>query len=116
MRHHVNPQYLCGEEFQSTHPQRVRLSTKDGVIFETTISIHAPAKGATPIISGSNKYLGISIHAPAKGATQILSDYLNGNLIFQSTHPRRVRHDIDFDALEFRKNFNPRTREGCDSL
>ena len=34
-----------------------------------TISIHAPAKGATLKRLGSNRCRVISIHAPAKGAT-----------------------------------------------
>ena len=34
-----------------------------------TISIHAPAKGATSVGSVMDMFTGISIHAPAKGAT-----------------------------------------------
>ena len=33
------------------------------------ISIHAPAKGATPVLPALRQRTGISIHAPAKGAT-----------------------------------------------
>ena len=77
------------------------------------ISIHAPAKGATVFhhclrsvqwyfnprtregcdTSNANHSSSetISIHAPAKGATVILYSKLL-KLIFQSTHPRRVRH------------------------
>ena len=34
------------------------------------ISIHAPAKGATPhVVNIRGEFLDISIHAPAKGAT-----------------------------------------------
>ena len=56
------------------------------------ISIHAPAKGATPdsYTALSNTFV-ISIHAPAKGAT--LSDFKDGTV---------------FD------DFNPRSREGSD--
>ena len=57
-----------------------------------SISIHAPAKGATwHIVYGTNVYV-ISIHAPAKGATLIVL-----------TRPCRYL------------NFNPRSREGSDS-
>ena len=59
----------------------------------TMISIHTPAKGATPeggIVVGIAM---ISIHTPAKGATADL-----------------VTIDAD------RPNFNPHTREGCDLL
>ncbi len=77
--------------------------------------------------------VGVSIHAPAKGATDlgvITDDYL----MFQSTHPRRVRQMFTsqsqwikvsihapakgattrgyYKFLVYR--FNPRTREGCD--
>ena len=78
----------------------------------------------------------ISIHAPAKGATLVLENLLAFLLLFQSTHPRRVRRFIYTKAtsdlqisihapakgattpttstISFSKNFNPRTREGCD--
>ena len=56
-----------------------------------TISIHAPAKGATPL-SVVNDFLGgISIHAPAKGATAFYFHNLTLHLKFQSTLPRRER-------------------------
>ena len=56
----------------------------------------------------------ISIHAPAKGATK-LTIGIGEIILFQSTHPRRVRlstrcsNGVD-------ENFNPRTREGCDEI
>ena len=40
-----------------------------------SISIHAPAKGATAEIGGRQGCDRISIHAPAKGATDILIKY-----------------------------------------
>ncbi len=54
------------------------------------ISIHAPAKGATDHQTVSQTKPIISIHAPAKGAT------------WQAVRSRRVSH------------FNPRSREGSD--
>ena len=39
--------------------------------FDITISIHAPAKGATLKEIAPGRYNDISIHAPAKGATPI---------------------------------------------
>ena len=54
------------------------------------ISIHAPAKGATRVPSGSCVVFHISIHAPAKGATNYYEGFDEIRL-FQSTHPRRVR-------------------------
>ena len=77
------------------------------------ISIHAPAKGATLTLTYSPECLPISIHAPAKGAT--LVEYLQAKgQTFQSTHPRRVRHFMATTTSDIQKHFNPRTREGCD--
>ena len=57
--------------------------------------------------------LSISIHAPAKGATFLISNISNSP-IFQSTLPRRERLDTPACAPYF-SNFNPRSREGSDS-
>ena len=58
---------------------------------DATISIHAPAKGATLALVEKIAERHISIHAPAKGAT-----WQTTKLIFSLSY------------------FNPRTREGCD--
>ena len=55
--------------FQSTHPRRVRPSNQWNEDASLTISIHAPAKGATDCSYASIDVTSISIHAPAKGAT-----------------------------------------------
>ena len=78
------------------------------------ISIHAPTKGATSsVYTVLVKICGISIHAPTKGATSFIGlcnlnnwhfnprthegcdlaspSCLDFQLVFQSTHPRRVR-------------------------
>ena len=57
------------------------------------ISIHAPVKGATILLAVLTYRGSISIHAPVKGATTELYT------------PRHSPQD-----------FNPRTREGCDSM
>ena len=102
---------------------------------EIKISIHAPAKGATSLLKHptTNGYdfnprtregcdmaerksnttnSPISIHAPAKGATRLCNSVIN-LLLFQSTHPRRVRQ-VKYCITRKAVNFNPRTREGCD--
>ena len=56
-----------------------------------SISIHAPAKGATYKDGDNTNGESISIHAPAKGATQ----------------------KTFFDIAQSH-NFNPRSREGSD--
>ena len=58
------------------------------------ISIHAPAKGATHTLDLLVKPREISIHAPAKGATDFMA-YAGAFKSFQSTLPRRERHDMD---------------------
>ena len=57
------------------------------------ISIHAPAKGATRSCTSFRALSWISIHAPAKGATR-----------------------ADIDAALSTQDFNPRSREGSDSI
>ena len=59
----------------------------------TDISIHAPAKGATAIIVAVLiMFALISIHAPAKGATYYGTFDMSILNSFQSTLPRRERH------------------------
>ena len=106
------------------------------VFRRSSISIHAPAKGATTIVQSNVIIIGISIHAPAKGATQgdvltnlqnvisihapakgatyVCDNALIKDLIFQSTHPRRVRPVLRLLQTSPSTYFNPRTREGCD--
>ena len=100
--------------FQSTLPRRERHGYENTILLPLGISIHAPAKGATIMKKDSFVLYTISIHAPAKGAT---SGYLyksTSTLIFQSTLPRRERHD-DYMRSERRiTDFNPRSREGSD--
>ena len=79
--------------FQSTLPRRERRRSTGPDRCTRRISIHAPAKGATHLGRWIPDSLWISIHAPAKGATR------RG----QPTPPAS-------------SNFNPRSREGSDSV
>ena len=99
--------------FQSTLPRRERLELSSPTLLDTKsisihapakgatdyffiqlaqskISIHAPAKGATSERGVGSRYPEISIHAPAKGATasEVVLTFDNE---FQSTLPRRER-------------------------
>ena len=56
-----------------------------------TISIHAPARGATSVSGSMNGSRYISIHAPARGATIASSPLSSGLIRFQSTLPRGER-------------------------
>ena len=55
--------------FQSTLPRRERPLEQLKARESETISIHAPAKGATEFEPDQYQVIRISIHAPAKGAT-----------------------------------------------
>ena len=76
------------------------------------VSIHAPARGATPIQDGIFPSRAVSIHAPARGATAVLQNCLimEG---FQSTRPRGARLSRCSNHL-IPHSFNPRARAGRD--
>ena len=121
--------------FQLTHPRGVRLNTVRIVDFLNDISTHAPAWGATISRFGrllaaafqlthprgvrrsgmqtEHSRLQISTHAPAWGATWLLNDYGNDKRNFNSR--TRVGCDFILQTLpSSRFNFNSRTRVGCD--
>ena len=56
------------------------------------VSIHAPAWGATKELFHGFTRRHVSIHAPAWGATSNGTIVLRPSNVFQSTHPRGVRH------------------------
>ena len=57
----------------------------------------------------------VSIHAPAWGATHAVAASPADGRQFQSTHPRGVRPSPVFAAWPASRRFNPRTRVGCDT-
>ena len=77
--------------FQSTHPRGVRPSSLDVSKGPNTVSIHAPARGATGRVAINHPYSVVSIHAPARGATCSGHRQPTHFCRFQSTHPRGVR-------------------------
>ena len=78
--------------FQSTHPRGVRHQDLETEKTLSLVSIHAPAWGATSIRSRGLPLIWVSIHAPAWGATCAVSPAPARRCMFQSTHPRGVRH------------------------
>ena len=122
--------------FQSTLPRGERLVFARFFSTLYTISIHAPARGATSLICSLENLDEISIHAPARGATRIFQPVFH-SIRFQSTLPRGERLDLSRKFLSpstisihapargatssFYKlrpscrNFNPRSREGSDA-
>ena len=77
-----------------------------------SISIHAPAWGATSTLcSPSISLLFQSTHP--RGVRPVNSATDMDKAIFQSTHPRGVRPLVPQEPRPV-SNFNPRTRVGCD--
>ena len=102
--------------FQSTHPHGVRLHAPGSVWVPLSVSIHAPARGATNTVLKAFDRSGVSIHAPARGATGVcarlaervrvsihapargatvaLANSPSIFIPFQSTHPHGVRQQF----------------------
>ena len=76
--------------FQSTRPRGARRSVKMDDLCRLRVSIHAPARGATPARCLTPAPAPVSIHAPARGATAAIQMVLNA-MAFQSTRPRGAR-------------------------
>ena len=72
-------------------PAKGATPTRRRRISPQSISIHAPAKGATIAGTASSIVQLISIHAPAKGATFVKRHDIVQSVQFQSTLPRRER-------------------------
>ena len=62
------------------------------------VSIHAPTRGATRWLHSRHHLHDVSIHAPTRGATMVRWRSLL-LLMFQSTHPRGVRHMPIFSKI-----------------
>ena len=99
--------------FQFTHPRGVRPDNGEMVIFQVTVSIHAPTRGATLDNCGIGAICDVSIHAPTRGATSI-STYAGASRGVSIHAPTRgatfCSHSFDMDKV----GFNSRTHAGCD--
>ena len=101
-----------GSLFQSTHPHGVRQCINTTYVrvacfnprthtgCDTYQTLHACADS-------------VSIHAPTRGATSIISLAWSG-IEFQSTHPHGVRLICFLSVFPRKRCFNPRTHTGCD--
>ena len=69
-----------------------------------TVSIHAPAGGATSTTSTAANIKPVSIHAPAGGATSSVTHVEVPDIPFQSTRPRgaRLKSEERFTPVLFR--------------
>ena len=81
---------LVGGVFQSTRPRGARLFAESYRRERGTVSIHAPAWGATKSKREMADIQKVSIHAPAWGAT-LLAPNDPSSMEFQSTRPRGAR-------------------------
>ena len=84
--------------FQSTLPRGERRTQHDILCYNSIISIHAPAWGATEDRLRCGRNINISIHAPAWGATLQNSEKGDKRIKFQSTLPRGERPSYDPDG------------------
>ena len=72
-------------------------------------------KGATTTIGDIEKRgFGISIHAPVKGATITTSKTISYMLNFNPRTREGCDSVLDLLPAPYSRYFNPRTREGCD--
>ena len=90
------------EKFQSTHPRRVRPSFQSVTTMCGSFNPRTH-EGCDPVPLDGGGKLRVSIHAPTKGATFDTKNMSDEDVKFQSTHPRRVRHQTD-PAFVARKN------------
>ena len=101
------------ERFQSTHPRGVRRSPRCRMRSRPGFNPRTH-EGCDRDNRIGNHLAVVSIHAPTRGATELSWKQLIA-LMFQSTHPRGVRHRQPRRGSR-RVCFNPRTHEGCDVL
>ena len=123
--------------FQFTRPQGARHTSIKRHIETITVSIHAPARGATCVTADITYQQGwfqftrpqgarhlrrpaelhsaeVSIHAPARGATRTRSIGTCSSM-FQFTRPQGARQRKVF-GMEVHKRFNSRARKGRDFI
>ena len=99
--------------FQSTRPYGARRALPSIDADRSSVSIHAPVRGATP--RSSTRYRGdcVSIHAPVRGATRC-SDLRVSDMV--SIHaPVRGATTVALVIPPFDHCFNPRARTGRDA-
>ena len=83
------------------------------LIISSSISIHAPLRGATCSRCGKIHGFGISIHAPLRGATIYVDCAYIMVMYFYPRTPAGCDLQQDKHTL-FHANFYPRTPAGCD--
>ena len=109
----MNVPSLDGYATVSIHaPARGATVAEVCAALSTPVSIHAPARGATRPRRRRQGRGRVSIHAPARGATvRVVAS--SATATFQFTRPRGARH-AGGDNLGKSCGFNSRAREGRD--
>ena len=83
---------------------------------QLVISIHAPVKGATfDVLHGRARIRVISIHAPVKGATNLARQPMEQRIDFNPRTREGCDSTVESGSVYTKIHFNPRTREGCDA-
>ena len=86
----AHPDWRGVDPFQSTRPRGARPPNDFIELGNSSVSIHAPAWGATRLTAQRVAVVDVSIHAPAWGATGVKRRVCDG-VGFQSTRPRGAR-------------------------
>ena len=100
--------------FQFTRPQGARLVERHHSVVDRHVSIHAPARGATPTSRRGRHSRNVSIHAPARGATSPRI-CVAVKASFKFTRPQGARL-VTWDGERAIDSFNSRARKGRDAL
>ena len=87
--------------FQSTHPHGVRHTTKQRALTPQRFQSTHPHGVRRDVPTFGGRPVSVSIHAPARGATYYCHRAMRLSL-FQSTHPHGVRH---YERLELFKDY-----------
>ena len=103
-----------GGLFRSTPPHGERRVARHRRTRRQTVSIHAPARGATRREKACYRSVVVSIHAPARGATRCCAKTVRSLLAFRSTPPHGERQGIAATSGLGRPCFDPRPRTGSD--
>ena len=106
--------FVKRKTFQSTRPRGARQDDSQYLYCDSSVSIHAPARGATICPSFRRTYHFVSIHAPARGATADPHGDIHERVVSIHAPARgatRLRLVNPFEIA----GFNPRAREGRDA-
>ena len=100
-------------QFQSTLPRGERPAGSAALAPWNTVSIHAPARGATSWSAERASEVRVSIHAPARGATPLAEVITLGMEVSIHAPARGATDEAGVPPL-YLPCFNPRSRAGSD--